>query len=273
MCRRWCAWCASSGCVRLEERQWLNKLFCCWPTEPRRRRADSRVSAQRGERASAAADVIEEIQHRYSLIGRSPLTEITWSRAAGGSRTGRGRAAGEGLCGHAQLAAVHSRRGAQMRADGVEEAAVLCMAPQNSRTSVGLYRRAVEAEAAGMRIDFTARMGASSAADRSICRAAAARAGKLSAKVGHPVPCCSRRTACLPHRAGSRRERKASRGFGPARAPTPTRKRPRDRRAGGPRVPEISAVVVRLSEPGRERRPVDWPERGESLSMPLPRRA
>jgi ferrochelatase len=34
----------------------------------------------------------------------------------------------------------------QMRADGVEEAAVICMAPQNSRTSVGLYRKAVEGE-------------------------------------------------------------------------------------------------------------------------------
>jgi len=44
----------------------------------------------------------------------------------------------------------------QMRADGVEEAAVICMAPQNSRTSVGLYRRAVEAEAGtALRIDFT----------------------------------------------------------------------------------------------------------------------
>lgn len=44
----------------------------------------------------------------------------------------------------------------QMRANCVEEAAVLCMAPQNSRTSVGLYRRAVDAEAGGLRIDFTA---------------------------------------------------------------------------------------------------------------------
>jgi len=43
----------------------------------------------------------------------------------------------------------------QMRADGIEEAAVICMAPQNSRTSVGLYRRAVEAEAGDLRIDFT----------------------------------------------------------------------------------------------------------------------
>ena len=44
----------------------------------------------------------------------------------------------------------------QMLADGVEEAAVLCLAPQNSRTSVGLYRRSAQAEAGPIRIDFTA---------------------------------------------------------------------------------------------------------------------
>jgi protoporphyrin/coproporphyrin ferrochelatase len=32
---------------------------------------------------------------------------------------------------------------------------VICLAPQNSRTSVGLYRRAVDAEAGSLRIDFT----------------------------------------------------------------------------------------------------------------------
>ena len=49
----------------------------------------------------------------------------------------------------------------QMRSDGVEEAAVICLAPQNSRTSVGLYRRAVQAEAGALRTDFTERMGPS----------------------------------------------------------------------------------------------------------------
>jgi ferrochelatase len=42
-----------------------------------------------------------------------------------------------------------------MRADGDEEAAVICLAPQNSRTSVGLYKRAVQAEAGSINIDFT----------------------------------------------------------------------------------------------------------------------
>ena len=43
----------------------------------------------------------------------------------------------------------------KMRADGIEEAAVICLAPQNSRTSVGLYKRAVQAEAGSLKIDFT----------------------------------------------------------------------------------------------------------------------
>ncbi len=107
------------------------------------------------------AHVVEEIQHRYSLIGRSPLTDITLQQ---------GRLAELELA-QVQVSApgdeipvyVGMRNWhpyipdvvRQMRADGIEEAAVICMAPQNSRTSVGLYRRAVQAEAGSLRIDFT----------------------------------------------------------------------------------------------------------------------
>jgi ferrochelatase len=43
----------------------------------------------------------------------------------------------------------------QMREDGITSAVSICLAPQNSRTSVGLYRRAVFAEAAGtIEMDF-----------------------------------------------------------------------------------------------------------------------
>jgi ferrochelatase len=100
--------------------------------------------------------VIEEIQHRYGLIGRSPLTELTMEQA---------RLTAEELArmGEAVPVYVGMRNWRpyipdvvkQMRADGVEEAAVICLAPQNSRTSVGLYRRAVQAEAGPLRIDFT----------------------------------------------------------------------------------------------------------------------
>ena len=98
--------------------------------------------------------VVEEIQHRYSLIGEpkghSPLTDLTMEQA---------RLLAEAL-GEPVYVGMRNWRPyiadvvKQMRADGVEEAAAICLAPQNSRTSVGLYRRAVLAEAGGMRVDF-----------------------------------------------------------------------------------------------------------------------
>ncbi len=46
---------------------------------------------------------------------------------------------------------------AQMKVDGITSATTLCLAPQNSRTSVGLYKRAVETAAGDtLRIDFLA---------------------------------------------------------------------------------------------------------------------
>ena len=100
--------------------------------------------------------LIEEIQRRYALIGHSPLTEITLEQG----RLVEAELAAAGK----QIPVYVAMRNwrpyipdviKKMRADGVEEVAALCLAPQNSRTSVGLYRRAVEAESAGLRIDFT----------------------------------------------------------------------------------------------------------------------
>jgi ferrochelatase len=103
--------------------------------------------------------VVEEIQHRYSLIGEprghSPLTELTMEQAellrAELARAGVDVPVYVGMRNWRPYIADVVR---QMRADGIEEAAVVCLAPQNSRTSVGLYRRAVLAEAGGMRFDF-----------------------------------------------------------------------------------------------------------------------
>jgi protoporphyrin/coproporphyrin ferrochelatase len=100
--------------------------------------------------------VVEEIQHRYSLIGKSPLTEITLAQA----RLVEKELAAAGKAVPVYVGMRNWRPYIPdvvkaMRADGIEEAAVICMAPQNSRTSVGLYRRAVEAESAGLRLDFT----------------------------------------------------------------------------------------------------------------------
>ena len=95
--------------------------------------------------------VIEEIRHRYSLIGSSPLTELTLEQ---------GRLLSQAL----DLPVYVGMRNwkpyiadvvRQMREDGITSAVAICLAPQNSRTSVGLYRRAAFAEAAGaIEIDF-----------------------------------------------------------------------------------------------------------------------
>ncbi len=87
-------------------------------------------------------EVIEEVKHRYGLIGRSPLTELTLRQ-------------GELLAEELKLPVYVGMRNwkpfvsntiAAMKADGVERAVVICLAPQNSRTSVGLYRAALNVE-------------------------------------------------------------------------------------------------------------------------------
>ncbi len=96
--------------------------------------------------------VIEEITHRYGLIGKSPLTALTLQQ---------GRLLEEALgipvyVGMRNWKPYIADVVRQMRHDGVTEVAAICLAPQNSRTSVGLYKRAAYAEAGNaMRIDFT----------------------------------------------------------------------------------------------------------------------
>ena len=133
--------------------------------------------------------VIEEIQHRYSLIGRSPLTEITMGQA----RLVEEQLAAAGYPVRVYVGMRNWRPYIpdvvrQMRADGVEEAAVLCMAPQNSRTSVGLYRRAVMAEAGDMRIDFTEGWADHPLLAEAFAERLRPALSKLSAEAGHPVP-------------------------------------------------------------------------------------
>jgi len=82
---------------------------------------------------------IEEIRHRYSLIGKSPLTEITLAQ-------------GEKLQRELGLPVYVGMRNwkpfiaevvGQIVNAGVEQLLAICLAPQNSSTSVGLYRRAL----------------------------------------------------------------------------------------------------------------------------------
>lgn len=95
--------------------------------------------------------VVEEIRHRYSLIGSSPLTELTQEQGRLLSHA-LGLPVYVGMRNWKPYIADVVR---QMREDGITSAVVICLAPQNSRTSVGLYRRAAFAEAGGsIEMDF-----------------------------------------------------------------------------------------------------------------------
>jgi ferrochelatase len=142
-------------------------------------------------------EVVEEIQRRYALIGHSPLTEITFQQA---------RMAEAELAAISQPVPVYAAMRnwhpyiadvvRQMCADGVEEASVLCLAPQNSRTSVGLYRRALETEAAtaiaaetsGLRIDFTDSWAQHPLLIEAFAERLRPAWSKLTTETGAPVP-------------------------------------------------------------------------------------
>jgi protoporphyrin/coproporphyrin ferrochelatase len=84
-------------------------------------------------------EVIEEVKHRYGLIGRSPLTQLTLQQ-------GRLLAEELGLpvyVGMRNWKPFIADTMRSMKQDGIRRAVVICLAPQNSRTSVGLYRAAL----------------------------------------------------------------------------------------------------------------------------------
>ena len=85
------------------------------------------------------ASVIEEVKHRYSLIGRSPLTELTLKQGDLLSR----ELGAPVYVGMRNWKPYIGDVVTGMAADHVAQAVVICLAPQNSRTSVGLYRAAL----------------------------------------------------------------------------------------------------------------------------------
>ncbi len=137
--------------------------------------------------------VVEEIQHRYSLIGEpkghSPLTELTMEQGellrAELARAGVNVPVYVGMRNWRPYIVDVVK---QMRADGIEEAAVICLAPQNSRTSVGLYRRAVLAEAGGMRLDFLEDWAGEPLLAEAFADRLRVAHSKLVSEIGEPVP-------------------------------------------------------------------------------------
>jgi protoporphyrin/coproporphyrin ferrochelatase len=83
--------------------------------------------------------VVDEVKHRYGLIGRSPLTELTLKQGELVERE-LGLPVYVGMRNWKPFIADAL---GSMISDSVSRAVVICLAPQNSRTSVGLYRSAL----------------------------------------------------------------------------------------------------------------------------------
>jgi ferrochelatase len=94
--------------------------------------------------------VVEEVKHRYGLIGRSPLTELTLKQAQ--LLAGKlGMPVYVGMRNWKPFIADAVRA---MVSDGIEHAVTICLAPQNSRTSVGLYRSDLSSNQTSFAVDF-----------------------------------------------------------------------------------------------------------------------
>lgn len=94
--------------------------------------------------------VVKEVQHRYAQIGVSPLTCLTLGQT-------NGVASEVGIPAYMGMRNWHpfiADTLKQMTADGVEQAVAICLAPHNSRTSVGLYKQVLFGAGAPFTIDF-----------------------------------------------------------------------------------------------------------------------
>ncbi len=322
MCRRWSRWCASSGWRAHVPKQAVLLLAHGTP-ETVEQIPEYLRNVVSGRPVPQA--VVEEIQHRYSLIGKSPLTEITMAQARlveaelnGAGEPSPAPHPSEAWMGHPASHPSDKNKDVarmehpripvhvgmrnwrpyipevvrQMRADGVEEAVVICMAPQNSRTSVGLYRRAAEAEAGGLRIDFTAGWAEHPLLADAFAERLRPAWAKLSAEVGEPVP-----VLFTAHSVPTRTVEAPAAGADSASHPSAKQRR---REGGAPGTEVVagsrhggrslcrgcatdcgtgcgegagdSAMVVCIPEPGRERRTVDWPQRGGNAGSARRRR-
>jgi len=96
------------------------------------------------------SEVVEEVKHRYGRVGRFPLTHLTLQQAELLSDRLRMPVYVGMRNWHPFVAETLQR----MSADGIAHATVICLAPQNSRTSVGLYRTSLRCADCTITFDF-----------------------------------------------------------------------------------------------------------------------
>ena len=86
--------------------------------------------------------VMREVTYRYSLIGKSPLTEITMQQAEA-LQASLGLPVYVGMRNWRPFISDAIR---QITSSGIEKVVAICLAPQNSSTSVGLYSKVLADE-------------------------------------------------------------------------------------------------------------------------------
>lgn len=133
--------------------------------------------------------VVQEITHRYSLIGGgSPLLRLTTLQAEGLARL-LVQPVYIGMRNWKPFIADAVR---QLNEDGVGRVVVLCLAPQNSRTSIGLYRKylddAVTKFAPRLQVDFIESWHDHPLLVEAFREKVAAAIARVEAEAGGPVP-------------------------------------------------------------------------------------
>jgi ferrochelatase len=131
---------------------------------------------------------VNEIVHRYGLIGGSPLLRLSTLQAEGLSKL-LGRPVYLGMRNWKPFISEAVR---QINADGVERLVALCLAPQNSRTSIGLYKKYlledVERLAPNVQVDFIENWHDHPGLVEAFREKVEMALARVQAEVGGPVP-------------------------------------------------------------------------------------
>jgi len=133
--------------------------------------------------------VVKEIAHRYSLIGGgSPLLRLTNLQAEALARV-LAHPVYVGMRNWKPFIAETVRR---LNLDGVKKVVALCLAPQNSRTSIGLYKQhlldAIQKNAPRLRVDFIESWHDHPLLIAAFCEKVAAARARAESEAGKPVP-------------------------------------------------------------------------------------
>lgn len=128
--------------------------------------------------------VVKEVQHRYSLIGSSPLTRITQAQASG-VESELGIPVYIGMRNWHPFIADTLQR---MTSDGVGHVVAICLAPHNSRTSVGLYKQALLGQNVPFSVDFVEEWHDNPGLIRAFAEKLREGWSKACAEHGSPVP-------------------------------------------------------------------------------------